>query len=148
MAHGGEEVALGALGGAGFLGQFQLAGHRFAGLGDVLDLRDEMERLVLAVAGEGDVEVDPDDVAVLVMVALLHVVGGGAAFDEVVDVAEVGVEVLGVGEVLEGEAGEFLGLVTDDFAERAVDLEKATRERDERDAVGGVLEGAGEAFLA
>jgi hypothetical protein len=124
MAHGGEKFALGALSGLRFFGQLLLLGHGRAGLGDVLDLGDEMQGLTLAIAGEGDVEVDPDDAAILVIVALLHVVGGGASLDEVAHVGEVGLEVLGMGEVLERALGQFRGGVTDDVAQGAVGLEE------------------------
>ena len=74
-----------------------------AALGDVLDLRDEVERLAGVVAHERDRQQHPALLAVRAHVALLHPVAAPLARDHLAHELEVGLEVVGVGDVLEGQ---------------------------------------------
>src|SRR5436190_22488273 len=100
-------------------------------LGDVLDLGDEVQGPTVLVAHDRDRQQDPDDRTLLGEVALLHLVRRAVAVDELVDVGEVGVEVVGVGDVREGQFLQLVLAVADQVAQRAVDLEEAPVEPDQ-----------------
>ena len=90
-------------------------------LADVLDLGDEVEGLAVGAASQRDAEQDPDDVAVAMEVALLHLVVAQLAGEHLADVLEVEVEVLGVGDLLEGLRDELVRAVAGELAQGAVD---------------------------
>ena len=116
-------------------------------LGDVLDLGDEVERLPGFVADERDRQQHPAVLAVGPHVALLHPVAAQLAGDDLAHQLEVGVEVVGVGDVLEGQPEQRPGVVADDLGQRAVDAQEAAVEADQRHADRRLLEGVGEALL-
>ena len=73
-------------------------------LGDVLDLADEVKRPAVLVGRERHREQHPDHAAVGVQVALVHLVGQAPAGEHVLHQREIVVEVVRVGDVLEGHA--------------------------------------------
>ena len=81
-------------------------------------------------------------------VAFLHLVETDFPGKQAAYTIQIGGEVVGMGDLLKS-AGEQFGLgVADENADRAVDLEPAAIERDQRHADGGKLKRVGEAFLA
>ena len=116
-------------------------------LGDVLDLADEVERLAVLVAKERDRQQDPDRPPVGAEVALLHLVAGDLAGEHLPDLLEVGLEVVGMGDVLE-RLGEELALgVSGQVAERTVDAHPAALGGDEGDPDRRVVERLREPLL-
>jgi len=100
-----QSIVVDVLGDAAPLGLAGLA-HPLLGqpaLGDVLDNRDE----ILGVSGgfpdEGAGQFDPHHRPVFAQVALLHRVGLYLPGEQAPDVAQDRVEVVGMGDVLEGE---------------------------------------------
>ena len=118
-----------------------------AALRDVLDLRDEVERLPGVVAHERDRQQHPALRAVRADVALFHAVAAPLAGDHLTHELEVGLEVVRVRDVLEGQLQQLSGLVPDDLGEGAVDAQEGAVESDQRHADRGLLEGVGEALL-
>ncbi len=93
-------------------------------------------------------QVDPDKVAVLADVALLHAVRADIAAHHALKLAQIGFQIVRVGNVLEGLGDQFVAAVSDDVAQPLVDPEPRAVEADVRDADGGVLERAAEPRLA
>jgi hypothetical protein len=69
-------------------------------LGDVLDDNDEVLRLSRGIAPERRGQVDPNRRAVLAQVPLFHRVSRDLSGEQLVLVLEVGLQVVGVGDVL------------------------------------------------
>jgi hypothetical protein len=116
-------------------------------LGDVLDLGDEVQRVAVLVAHERDAEQDPDDAAVLAEVPLLHPVARPLAGDRLLQVGEVGVEIVGMRDVLERQVEQLVLGVADDLAEGGVHLDEAPVRADERHPDRRRVEGAAEALV-
>ena len=117
-------------------------------LGDVLEDRDGVGGPAGVVALEGDGLVDPDDRAIPADVPLLELVAGEPpAPQRLVPIAPRR-QVLGVGDVMEGEGRQLVAAVADDVAVLLVDAQEATPGVLEGDADGGVLERAAEPLLA
>ena len=74
-------------------------------LSDVLDLADEIARFAGARSHERDGEQSPDDVSVLVEVALLHLVRADLAGEHLAHEFEIGLEIVRVRDVLERHRG-------------------------------------------
>ena len=109
-------------------------------LADVLDLGDELDGLAARVAYQRDAQQHPDDVAVAVEVALLHLVGAALAGQHLAHVFEIEIEILRVGDLLEGHPRQ-LGLrVSEQLAERLVDTQKGPLHRNQGDPDRGVIE--------
>ena len=89
----------------------------------------------------------PDQLALARVVALLHLVGVDLPGHQRVDLGEVGVEVVGVGDLLEGQVDQLLFRVADDVGELLVDEQEAAVEADDRDPVRGGVEGGLEVAL-
>ena len=115
--------------------------------GDVLDHRDEVERVAGGVPGQRHRELGPYRLAGPGQVALVHLVRLGAAGQQVRDVGEVQREVVGVRDRLEGQPGQLAVAVAEQPAERVVALEQDAVQRDDRDADRGVLGGQPEPVL-
>ena len=78
---------------------------RFPGAGDVLDLCDEMRRRARRVTNEPDRQLDPDHVPVAVQVALVHLIAVALAAHQRRDMRKIGVQIVGVRDVLKGAGG-------------------------------------------
>ena len=85
-------------------------------LGDVLDLRDEMHRLAIQASDQRHAQQHPDQPTGLVKVPFLHPVGRNLPVQQLVQQAEVGVQVFGMGDGLEVRGEQLLALVTHDLA--------------------------------
>ena len=115
---------------------------------DVLDLGDEVQGLVTRVAHQGGAQNDPDFVSALVNVAFLHLVRADFPREEPPQLAEVGGEVVGMGDRLEVDRQQFFLGIADDLAEGLIDLKPAALQRHQGHADRRVVEGAAEALLA
>ena len=129
----------------------RLAGEPLLGLlaiGHVLDLSDQVAgRAVLAVVDRRDVERDPDRMAVGVDVPLLRPVAVALSLDQITQRVQVRVDVVGVGDLAESLADQFVPGVARELAERAIDPLKAAVGRDDRHPHPAVVEGPAEALL-
>ena len=96
-------------------------------LGHVLDLGDEVERVVVRVPDEGDGEEHRDEVALAVDIALLQLVPARLAREEPAHVGEVGLEVVRMRDVLEHAREQLVLGVADDLAEGPVDAAASGR---------------------
>ena len=148
VAHVGQEVALGAGGRQRLVaGASQVLFGPLPGR-DVIDQGDEVDRLAGPVPHQRDAQDDPDDLAVLVDVPLFHLERCDPSVEHSAGLQEVGLEVVGVGELLEGRGQQlFLG-VADDFAQRAVDPDESAVGGDQRHADGRCVKGTSEPLLA
>ena len=114
-------------------------------LGDVLHLRDEVERPVALLGpDERDAQVHPDRMAERVHVALLALEAADLARERLGAERDPGLEILGVGELLLRPLQEVVGLVPDELAKRPVDVEQPTVGSHERHADRRVVEGTAE----
>ena len=84
---------------------------------------------------------------VLAKVAFLHAVSGKIPGQHLTDEVEVGFQVVGVGDVLEGDLEQFPLGVSGDLTEGVVDLEPASLGRHQGHADGGMIEGIAEPIL-
>ena len=109
--------------------------------------RDEVVRLALGRAGERDGQLDADERPVLADVPLLRRVRRDLPGQESPDVGEVGVEVVGVGDVLERQPHHLVVAVAHDVAELLVDPQPAAVQPDVGDADRRLLEGGPEPLL-
>jgi hypothetical protein len=91
-------------------------------VGDVLDLGDEVERGTGRVVDERAAQENPDDLHVFAQVPLFHLVGFDFAAQHPLELAQVGVEIVGEGDVLECQRQQFGLIVADKAAQRSVDL--------------------------
>jgi hypothetical protein len=87
-------------------------------------------------------------VAGLVEIAFFHLVVVDLAGQEFVEAGEVGVQVVGKGDVLKCAVQQLFRSAAHDPAERAVYPHKAAFEADQRHADGGIFKRAAETFLA
>ena len=101
-------------------------------LGDVLYLGDEDERRPAGIPHERDRQARPYDLSVLTDVALVHPVAGALVREDLLDVGEVGVEIVRVRDVLEGALEQFLLGVAGQLTQRPVDPQPAAVGCDER----------------
>lgn len=98
---------------------------------DVLDLRDEMKGLTALIAHDGTIELREDDIAASINVALLQAVALPAPVQKVLDELEIAIQVVRVGDVLEGKR-EKLGFAVVEYpAKGIVDREEAALEADD-----------------
>ena len=116
-------------------------------LGDVLDLGDEVLGAALAVAHHRHGEHGGDHVPAGVEVAALHLVVADLPGEQAPHVLEVGREVVGVGDLLEGLGEQLLGGVAGDRQQRLVDAHPAALGGEQRHPDGGLLEDELEALL-
>ena len=116
--------------------------------GDVLHHGDEVVRRSRRRPHQRDGEVAPDDRPVLAHVALVQLVLLNLARQQVPDVVEVDVEVVGMGEVLPGQRREFRPVVAQQVAEPLVDAQPAPLRADVGDADRRALERRAEEPLA
>ena len=106
-----------------------LAEQRFLdplALRDVLDLRNKVERGTAVVAHERHGQVDPHLVAVGVEIPLLHRVAGDLICENPAHELEIGLEIVGVRDVLERLGHELVSRIADDLAQRRIHLKPAT----------------------
>ena len=96
-----------------------------AALGDVLHLREEVERLAVGVAHQRRVDRHPHRAAGGVQVAALGAVAGELALEHRPARLPVGLEVVGVGDRGDRQPLELRGRVAGDLAQRAVDAQEA-----------------------
>ena len=118
-----------------------------AALGDVLHLREEVQRLAVGVAHERRVDRHPHRAAGGVQVAALGAVAGELALEHRPARLPVGLEVVGVGDRGHRQALELRGRVAGDLAQRAVDAQEAEVGRGQRHPDRRLLEGGAEALL-
>ena len=90
----------------------------------------------------------PDHPPLLVEIAFFHLVGVDVAVQHLSDILEVRVEIVRVGELLEGHCRQFRGGISQHGAQRLIHLEKRTVRQNEGHPDGRELEGARESFLA
>ncbi len=139
-AGGDPGLEVGAQGlerGLGFLLRLDLLHHRHV----VLDL-------AAGIALAAHVQIDPDHPAVLAHIALLQLVLRDLAVLQALHQLQVAVQILGQGDVLEGQALQlFLG-IADDLAQGPVDADPAAGRRDQRNADAGQVEDRAEARFA
>jgi hypothetical protein len=112
-------------------GQAAQLGLEVLAVGDVRHLRDEVQRPALLVAHERDGQLRPHDRSVGVQVALLHLVARNAAVEHAADELEIGVQVVGVREVLEALLEQRLVAVAENCAQGGVHPQPRAIRRDE-----------------
>ena len=115
-------------------------------LGDVLDLGDKIEREPIGPPDKPDIEPCPDRPAILVDIALLHLVGLAAARQEVFHLVEIRVQVVGLGDRLEVAAAQFGFAVAENPRKSLVYVDEPPVESDDGHAVSGRLESAAKAL--
>jgi hypothetical protein len=134
----GHQAEAGFAGAQGEFGVF--------GFGDILDNGEE---IAFASGGrnEGRAEVAPGDGTVASEVAFFHLIGGDIAGDGTVQQIEIGIQIIGVGDILEGAGEEFIWGKAQPFGEARVDAEEAAIGMDVSDADGGFFERITEALF-
>ncbi|MNL08256.1 hypothetical protein D3C87_1289680 [compost metagenome] len=140
---------------AGFHGQFHAARQLFHAFVvqlaavDVLHLGDVVVRVAgLLVAHHRHGQQRPAVAAVLVAVALFHAVGVDLAGGQALQLAQVGAQVVRVGDQLERGLAELFGRVPEQLAHGAVHQLPAPIQPNQRHADGGMLQRLAEALLA
>ena len=93
--------------------------------GDVLHLRDKIERLAARAAHQRRVEHDPHHPSLLVDVALLALIRPDLTIEHAPHALHVRAQIVGVGDPLKVEFEEFCFGVSNDLAQRAIDLQPA-----------------------
>ncbi len=93
-------------------------------VGDILDLRDEMQRPSLVVPDERRAQEHPDRVAPGVSVALLNLIGGDAPVEHLHSLMRVEVDIIRVRQVAEGARTELVGRIPGDPAQRVIDSQQ------------------------
>ncbi len=116
-------------------------------LADVLDVRHEVVRLPALVAHQRDAQERPDVVPRGVPVALSQLVSLALVRDQAMQLLEVRVQVVGVGERLERGPEQLLLGRAENAGERCVDAREAPVQRDQRLADRSLVEGVAEALL-
>jgi hypothetical protein len=81
-------------------------------VGNVLNYGDEIVDAAIRLTHAADGETCPDDTAILAHIAFLDAVAFGVAHECLVEHREIGCEIVGMCEVLEGPALEFLSGIT------------------------------------
>ncbi len=107
--------------------------HCFA-LGDILRRHDSVVWRAIRGPYQRGGEVDPDWHTILADVALIGVVRVQLACQQALEHHEMGLAVVGVGEVLAGERLELRAAVAEDVAEPRVDAQPAPLQTDESEA--------------
>ena len=102
----------------------------------------------VVVAHQRHRQVWPRGVPVGVEVALAHPVAGDLAGDQLLEQVEVGLEVVRVGDALEGELVQLFRGVPEHLAQRLVDPHELTFEADQRDAHRRVVDGESPALFS
>src|SRR3954447_21949115 len=113
----------------------------------VLDLGDEVQRLAFFVVHERDAQERPHNVALLVEVALLHLVGAYLSDKHPAHLVEIRIEALGVGYLLEGLAKQLHFSVAEHVAQGSVRPKEAPVCPHQRHPDVCVLEGPPEPLL-
>ena len=121
--------------------------RRFA-VPDVLDDADEMAGRAVQVAHQGDRHLGPDGLAVVAQVTLVQGIGGVPAGQQAARLVQVGLHVLGVGDVLEPSLQKLFLIVADEFAQPAVDPQETAVGRRQGDTHRRLFEDGLEARLA
>src|SRR4051794_15594769 len=111
-------------------------------VGDVLHLRHETPSVAVFIASQGHPQLRPYRRAVTAQVALLQLVARDAAAKQFAEELDVGVEVVGMGDLMERPAGQLVGGVAENRAQRRIDVQAAAVQVDEGHADGRVVEGA------
>ena len=125
---------------------FQVLRH-FLALGDVLHLRDHVERCAVGIADERIRHQHPDVVAPGVAVAHLDLEAGDLAGDELRQAFLVEGDVVRVRDGVQRRGFELVDGMPGDPAERCIDLQPAAVHGDERHADGCVVERGLEALV-
>ena len=107
---------------------------------NVLDLRDEVQRLAFGIMQQRARELDPHAVAVLPDVAFFHLVERNVACKQPPRVVEIASDVLRMGDFLERQLFEFILFIADNLAKRLIDLEEMPFQGDGRQAYRGVFQ--------
>ena len=94
-------------------------------LGDILNLGHGVLHAAFSVAHRRHAELNPDHMALLVQVALLHLERVGMPLQQCLDLSLVGREIVRVGQGLEIQGQQFGLAVAGHRAQRVVDLEEA-----------------------
>ena len=102
----------------------------------------------MGIADQRHAEQHPDHAAVAMQVALLELVALDAAGQDLPDIGRVGIDVVGVRDLLEAHVAQAGGVVADQLAQGPVDLEPAAVGGDDRHADGGEVERLAEPGLA
>ena len=89
-------------------------------LGDVLHLRDEMQREAVVVADERDVQQHPHRVAPGMLVSLLDLIRRDAPVEQLQILSRVDVDVVRIRQVAERAGAQLLGRIPGDPAQRVV----------------------------
>lgn len=110
-------------------------------VGDVLDLGDEVERRTFLVAHQRDREEDPDNPPGRREVTLLDLVGPDLAEDELIEVTQVEIQIIGVSDVLERHREELVLGIAGQLGDRGVHLPPCPVQLDDGLTDRGVLEG-------
>jgi hypothetical protein len=122
------------------LGQVAQALLGEAAFGEVLNLRDEVQRLALQIARERHRQQRADHVPARVQVALLQLIVADLTDEQPLHVLGVERQVVGVGDLLQALGLQLFGGVAADLQKRLVDAHPAPIGRDQRDADGRALE--------
>ena len=116
-------------------------------LGDVLDLGDEVQRLAFFVVHQRDAQENPHHLALLMEVALLHLVGAYLSVQHPAHLIKIRIEVVGVGYVLEGLVQQLHFSVAEHVAQGSVRPKEAPVGPHQRHPDGCVVEGPPEPLL-
>ena len=100
-----------------------LLGLGLSALGDILDDGNKVSGFPRVLTQQRDGQVDPHDLPVFAVVALLHRVTIRLPGQEPFNVLEIGFQVVGVGDILESKVLNLLLRVAHDIAELSVKLD-------------------------
>ncbi len=115
---------------------------------DVLHLRDEVQRPAFAVAHQRDRQQRPDRLAVAADIAFFHGVAADMTVEQFVQLGQVGVQIVRVGDLLKGQAIKSFRRIAEQLAQRLVNLQPFALRRHQRHADGGILQRAAKAAFA
>ena len=119
----------------------QMAVHLLAlfQLRDIDNLRNKVERLLRAVAHQRYRQARPDDLAAFAEVAFLDGIGVNLAAQQPVGMLQIVFQIVGMGNLLEGELFQLGVGEAERQAERVIDLQPASLRRHQRHADGGIF---------
>jgi len=116
-------------------------------IGHVLNLRNEIEGATVHIPDQRHIQLNPDDLAELVNVAFLHMVGRNLTGEQLLDIGQISVQIIRMGDGLEIRREQFLLRIADNVTQRAIDLQPVPIRTHERHPDRRIPEGAGKLFL-
>ncbi|MEI2692122.1 MAG: hypothetical protein V9H69_21415 [Anaerolineae bacterium] len=148
MAHGGQELALGAVGGFGGLFGLKQRGLGLHAFGDILHMGDEISGLPFLIAHQRRGNLAIDDVPIAMAIAFCEDGAGRVAADSAIDEPRADLLVFRQRQRIDVHASHFLLAIAPNRRHLGIDLDQVALEVDQTHARVGVVEGQPEPQLA